>query len=83
MVDYFFVQELGGISLMGSLLLWTVQLMIAAVITILAIRISLVLMSVWYENLVAIVIRHFRTLPEKPHTKGNGLAPREGQCRPA
>ncbi len=59
------------------------SMMIAAVIAILAIWISLVLMSVWYENLVAIVIRHFRTLPEKPFTKGNGLAPRDGRYRSA
>ena len=68
LIDYFFVQEEGGISLVGRIFLWTVQLMIAAIFAILALRISLVLMSIWHENLVAFVIRHFRTLPEQSFT---------------
>jgi len=63
LVDTVFGSGEGGVAAVGNVLLWGTQLVIAAIFALAALRFSIVLMSMWHENLVGIVIRHFRALP--------------------
>ncbi len=65
LIDTVFGSGEGGVAAaVGSVLLWGTQLVIAAIFALAALRFSIVLMSMWHENLVGIVIRHFRSLPD-------------------
>ena len=64
LVEMVFGTDEGGAALIGTVLLWGVQLVIAAIFAIASLRFSIALMSMWYEHLAGIVILHFRPLPD-------------------
>ena len=50
----------------STVLVWVMQIIVIMLLVIFAVRISFILLGVWYENLVEKVIGHHRTLPEMP-----------------
>ena len=52
----------------GSVVLWTVQITVAAVFAMVALRFSLELASLWHQSLVTKIIRHFREIEEPEFT---------------
>ncbi|MBF0280546.1 MAG: EI24 domain-containing protein [SAR324 cluster bacterium] len=73
LVDTVFGTEDGSIAILGSVLLWATQIVSAAIFAMAALRFSIVLMSLWHENLVSLVIGHFRSLPEHSFSIGAWL----------
>ena len=62
-----------GWAIVGTVILWGTQLIISALLVIISLIFSIYLMSLWYEHLVALVIRHFRELPEPTMNWGKWL----------
>jgi len=48
----------------GTVILWSIQLTVAAVISLAALRFSLELMSFWHQSIVSMVIKDFRQIEE-------------------
>ena len=49
----------------GTVVLWSIQLTVAAVIALVALRFSVELMSFWYQSLVNRIIKNFRQIEER------------------
>ena len=48
----------------GSVVLWSIQLTVAAVFAMVALRFSVELLSLWHQSLVLRIIKHFRQIEE-------------------
>ena len=48
----------------GTVILWSIQLTVAAVISLAALRFSVELMSFWHQSIVSMVIKDFRQIEE-------------------
>jgi hypothetical protein len=50
----------------GAVLLWSIQLTVAAAFAVVALRFSVSLVSLWHQGLVKRIIQHFREIGERP-----------------
>jgi len=51
-------------AVVRSVVLWSIQLTVAAVFALIALRISFELLSLWHQSLVLRIIKHFRQIEE-------------------
>ena len=52
----------GFLALVGTVVLWSIQLTVAAIISLTALRFSVELMSFWHQNIVKRIIKNFRQI---------------------
>jgi hypothetical protein len=63
-INWLFGGGEGFWSLVGTVLLWSIQLTVTAVISLAALRFSVVLMSFWHQSIVNRIIKNFRKIEE-------------------
>jgi hypothetical protein len=63
-IDWLFGGGEGFWASVGTVVLWSIQLTVAAVISLAALRISVELMSFWHQNIVYRIIKNFRQIEE-------------------
>ena len=63
-IDWLFGGGEGFWASVGRVVLWSIQLTVAAVISLAALRISVELMSFWHQNIVNRIIKNFRKIEE-------------------
>ena len=63
-INWLFGGEEGFWASVGTIVLWSVQLTVAAVIAMISLRISVELLSLWHQYLVHRIIKHFRKIKE-------------------
>ena len=64
LINWLFGVGEGFWSAVGSVVLWSIQLTVAAVFALIALRISFELLSLWHQSLVLRIIKHFRQIEE-------------------
>jgi hypothetical protein len=64
LIDWLFGGGEGFWASVGRVVLWSIQLTVAAVISLAALRISVELMSFWHQNIVNRIIKNFRKIEE-------------------
>ena len=64
LLNWIFGAGEGFWAALGSVVLWSIQLTVAAVFAMLALRFSVELLSLWYQSLVLRIIKHFRQIEE-------------------
>ena len=64
LIVWLFGSEGGFFASLGQWLFWMIQLTVAAVFAFISLRFSLELASIWHQQLVSQVIRHYREIPE-------------------
>jgi uncharacterized protein involved in cysteine biosynthesis len=63
-IDWLFGGGEGFWASIGTVVLWSIQLTVAAVVSLAALRFSLELMSFWHQNIVNQIIKNFRHIEE-------------------
>ncbi len=63
-IDWLFGGGEGFWAAVGTVVLWSIQLTVAAVISLAALRISVELMSFWHQSIVNRIIKNFRQIDE-------------------
>ena len=63
-IDWLFGGGEGFWAAVGTVVLWSIQLTVAAVMSLAALRISVELMSFWHQNIVNRIIKNFRKIEE-------------------
>ena len=63
-INWLFGGGEGFWAVVRSVVLWGIQLTVAAVFALIALRISFELLSLWHQNLVLRIIKHFRQIEE-------------------
>jgi len=56
----------GALDITGRVLLWIVQLALAALFAFISLHASIGMMGMWFEDMVVRVIRHYRPIEERP-----------------
>ena len=64
-IDWLFGGGEGFWASFGTVVLWSIQLTVAAVISLAALRFSVELMSFWHQYIVTRIIKNFRQIEEK------------------
>jgi len=64
LIVWLFGSDGGFFASLGQWLFWMIQLTVAAVFAFISLRFSLELASIWHQQLVSQVIRHYREIPE-------------------
>ena len=64
LINWLFGGGDGFWAAVGSVVLWSIQLTVAAVFALIALRISFELLSLWHQSLVLRIIKHFRQIEE-------------------
>ena len=64
LINWLFGEGEGFLAAVGSVVLWSIQLTVAAVFAIVALRFSVELLSLWHQSLVLRIIKHFRQIEE-------------------
>ena len=65
LINWLFGVGEGFWAAVGSVVLWSIQLTVAAVFAMLALRFSVELLSLWHQSLVLRIIKHFRQIEEQ------------------
>ncbi|MBC8258168.1 MAG: EI24 domain-containing protein [SAR324 cluster bacterium] len=63
-INWIFGGDTGFWAAVGQVILWSIQLTVAAVIALVSLRFSVELLSLWHQSLVKKVIKHFRRIDE-------------------
>ena len=63
-INWLFGGGAGFWSAVGSVVLWSIQLTVAAVFAMVSLRFSVELLSLWHQSLVLRIIKHFRQIEE-------------------
>mgnify|MGYP001170353384 CR=1 FL=1 len=63
-INWLFGGEDGFWASVGTIILWSIQLTVAAVIAMISSRFSVELLILWHQNLVQRIIKHFREIEE-------------------
>ena len=63
-INWLFGGEEGFWASVGTIVLWSVQLTVAAVIAMISLRFSVELLSLWHQNIIHRIIKHFRQINE-------------------
>ena len=64
LINWLFGVGDGFWAAVGSVVLWSIQLTVAAVFAMVALRFSVELLSLWHQSLVLRIIKHFRQIEE-------------------
>ena len=65
LINWLFGVGDGFWAAVGSVVLWSIQLTVAAVFAMVALRFSVELLSLWHQSLVLRIIKHFRQIEEQ------------------
>jgi len=65
LINWIFGRGDGFWADVGSIVLWSVQLTVAAVFAMVSLRFSVELLSLWHQSLVLQIIKHFRQIEEQ------------------
>ncbi len=64
-INFIFGRSEGFMAIIGTMILWSIQLTVASVIAFAALRFSVSLVNLWHQGLVEKVISHFRGIEER------------------
>lgn len=73
-IDWLFGGGDGFWASVGTVVLWSIQLTVAAVISLAALRFSVELMSLWFQSIVNRIIKNFREIEETTFSLKDWLA---------
>jgi len=73
-IDWFFGGGEGFWASVGTVVLWSIQLTVAAVISLAALRFSVELMSFWHQSIVNQIIKNFRQINKTAFSLKSWLA---------
>jgi len=65
LINWLFGGGDGFWATVGSVVLWSIQLTVAAVFAMVSLRFSVELLSLWHQSLVLRIIKHFRQIEEQ------------------
>ena len=65
LINWLFGVGEGFWAAVGSAILWSIQLTVAAVFAMVSLRFSVELLSLWHQSLVLRIIKHFRQIEEQ------------------
>ena len=65
LINWLFGAVEGFWATVGSVVLWSIQLTVAAVFAMVSLRFSVELLSLWHQSLVLRIIKHFRQIEEQ------------------